>query len=167
MPRKRIPTANEYLQEILAGGMMVDKSSVFWTGFPRGSIPLGYHQARNWAKNYPATRHNWIVYDKSLPFEKYLEMVAGPKYPADTSEEDQLRIDRLSKAFAMASSHVVYVASPDGAQPRANSTWNIWEYPTLTRNPSVLEIVQVSLPSGATRVMWRKEDGIVGEEAPP
>lgn len=71
---------------------------------------------------------------------------------------------RLSQAFAEASKGTVYFFTKkgnDGTSMSENQAWGGWEYPALTRNPNVKEIIQVDPGHAGDKghVIWKPADG--------
>lgn len=70
---------------------------------------------------------------------------------------------RLSQAFAEVANDKVYfftAAGLDGKNLPLDTTWAAFEYPALTRNPAVTEIIQVSMTGnkGVAKSIWKHGD---------
>ena len=146
---------------------MVNKVSVFWTGFPYDEADIvPYKLAKGWAaERFPDC--NFVLYDRALANEDFKSLNSADFRNPPSPEENTLRIQHMSKAFARRSTGVVYVVMPDGENPNPTSTWVVWEFPTLTRNQRVEKIIRVNWPSKREVPIWWKGNPPQGETAPP
>lgn len=165
-PRARVFSTEEMTTMIDQGGLMVNKKSIFWTGWPWNNPRLPYFLARDWAnEKFPDC--STIMYDRAFTASDYSRMNTADLNDPPTTEDYQLTLQHMSKAFTRRSSGVVYVVIPDGQNPNPTSVWSVWEYPTLTRNQRIDKIVRVGFPSKQEVPIWWRGNPPQGETAPP
>lgn len=164
--RAKVFSTEEMTTMIDQGGQMIDKKSVFWTGWPWNSPRFPYTIAKGWAgERFPDC--SAIMYNKAWTDSDFTRMNTVDENDPPTEKDYQLGIQHMSKAFARRSTGVVYVVIPDGQNPNPTSIWSVWEYPTLTRNQKVDKIIRVGWPSKIEVPIWWRGNPPQGETAPP
>ncbi|RHZ51675.1 uncharacterized protein CDV56_106744 [Aspergillus thermomutatus] len=127
------------------------------------AIPL----AKQWyCSNVPDGR-GAVAFDNIVDNDWYLAQ-ASALAQVSYSKMDQFQ-KRLSQAFATASSGTVYFFTKqenDGTSMPTTLAWGGWEYPALTRNADVTEIIQVdpTVEGDSSKVIWQQGDGASATE---
>lgn len=162
--RATVESTDEIVAMIDKHGQVGKKPSVFWTSFYQYPGPEAYRRVREWGNQKFGGRCNYKLYTDLLADSDYQEMMSVTR----TTEEQNLLIRHMSKAFARRSKGTVYLLIPEGQQPGDDSVWKLWEAPTLTRRPEwVDEIIRVDFPSGKEESFWKKGQAALYEAAPP
>lgn len=153
-----VPSVADLITQIQSHGTVGALDSLFYSGLEGGNaIPL----AKQWyCANVPLGR-GAVAFDNIVDNDWYLAQ-ASALAPVSYSKVDQFQ-KRLSQAFAAASSGSVYfftMMENDGTSMSRELAWGGWEYPALTRNEDVTEIIQVDpAVEDSSRVIWRQGDG--------
>ncbi|KAL8711717.1 MAG: hypothetical protein Q9220_003888 [cf. Caloplaca sp. 1 TL-2023] len=164
VPRYHVVTTEEYAGDILRTGLIYNYPSVFYTSFPRdGPITeQGLWKARDWARDYFG-RGRFVTYDTAS--DTFVSIMSPCDVPTDA--QDILRVQHMSKAFALTAYETAYLVMPENAPIHPESYWAVFEWPLLTRNVFVERIIQVELPSGRQGLFWSRADGPKGTVPPP
>lgn len=150
-----IPSMREVIQKTEDGRYLRGKVSVFWSGLGNA----GYITARNWGLQKFGSRNRFALYNECVDGSVYQKW----NTQAPTPLQNEQLIERMSGAFAWATREaIVYMLKSDHDTIRPSSTWLKLELPTLTRNPHVERIIQVSMPSGRQTELWKKGQGRIG-----
>lgn len=168
--RYNVVSSEQYRDDCLRTGKVQRVPGIFWTSFPTsGTISQqGYLTATTWARNFFGSRENFVTYATASDTYGDLNTI-NDECDAPTEEEMALQVRRLSKGYSAAVHGKAYLVMPDGANFYPQSVWSVWEWPTITRNPEMEEVIIVFLPSGQQTLLWARRDGPkpVGVEAPP
>ena len=166
--RYDVVRSDDYRDDCLRTGKVQRLPAIFWTSFPTRDVPIsqqGYSVATSWAKSFFGSRDAFVTYDSASDTFVDLNSVFGCDGP--TEEEYKLQVARLSKGYSAAVHGIAYLVMPDDAPLYPESVWTIWEWPTITRNPFMEEVILVYLPSRRQTLFWARRDGPRGVPAPP
>lgn len=150
------PTVAECVTQIRNHGQVGTRISVFYTG-------LGGRTGLTTCLQYFAcnTQIGTVVsWDNIVDDGWYLAQATaiGPQNagPIDVFQK------RLSQAFGEATRGDAYVCTPESNAPNndfnQDLAWGGWEYPALTRNPDVTNIIRVDPATSRTATIWRQGD---------
>lgn len=157
-----VPTVDDCVKQVKAHKAVAKLDSLFYSGMGGGSAiqtAMAWHKANaEKANGRGAVAFNGIVNDKWYT----AQAVELQKQSGGGAKVDQFQ-KRLSQAFAQVANKKVYfftAAGNDGTNMPATTAWGGWEYPALTRNPAVTEIIQVSMTGtqGTAHTIWRHGD---------
>ena len=168
--RYDVVSSDQYRDDCLRTGKVQRVPGLFWTSFPT-SGPInqqGYLVATAWAREYFGSRDNFVTYATASDTYNALNTI-NDHCDAPTEAEMALQVRRISKGYSAAVRGTAYLAMPDGANFYPESVWCGWEWPTITRNPEMEEVIIVFLPSERKTLLWAKRDGPKPRcvEAPP
>ncbi|KAL8928978.1 MAG: hypothetical protein Q9208_001421 [Pyrenodesmia sp. 3 TL-2023] len=166
IPRYNVVSTEDYFRDILQTAKVYSFPGVFWTSYPR-DIPMvqqGFWKAREWAREMFG-RDRFVMYDTVS--DTFPLIMSPPNCDWPTDEQDTLRVQHMSKAFAAAVYGTAYLVMPDDAPVYPESYWTIFEWPLITRNRFVERVIRVDLPSERQSVFWSKGDGHRGTTPPP
>ena len=169
--RYDVVSSEQYRNDCLRAGRVQRLPGVFWTSFPTKEVPLnkqGFLTTRAWGKSYFGSADAFVMYDTASNTFQALNQV-DEICDMPTPAEYALQTRRISKGFAAACHGTAYLLMPDGASFNFESVWYVWEWPTLTRNPAMEELITVFYPSGVQFTSWKRMDGPKpqGINAPP
>ena len=159
-----VPSVDDLVAQIQSFGTVGRLDSLFYSGLDGGNaIPL----AKQWYCSNVAGGRGAVAFDNIVDDGWYLaqaQALAG----ASSSKIDQFQ-KRLSQAFATASSGTVYFFTKqenDGTSMPTTLAWGGWEYPALTRNAEVSEIIQVdpTVDGDLGHVIWKQGDPVSATE---
>lgn len=163
-----IPTVAQLVLQIKKDKIVAKRDSLFYSRLGGGSaqqIALQWHkdnvQTVNGRKTKarPGVTFDYVVNARwKTAQEDVISGIPDPK--ADMNQYQR----RLSQAFAEVANGKVYfftAAGLDGRNLPLFTTWAAFEYPALTRNPAVTEIIQVSMSGahGVAQTIWERGDG--------
>lgn len=145
------------IQQFKAVGKM---DSLFYSGLGGGSA---IQTAKTWhkANAEKANKRAGVAFDGIVDETWYLAQAGAlQKQSGGAAKVDSFQ-KRLSQAFAEASNGKVYFFTATGQVGTnfpASTAWGGWEFPALTRNPSVTQVIQVSMTGnvGTTQTIWAK-----------
>lgn len=155
------PSVAELVKKVKDYKQVGHKDSLFYNNLKQGSaIP----RANAWYKANVKNGRGAVTFNQIVDqgwYNAQLEVLAKGGY----AKGDVMQ-KRLSQAFAEVSDGTVYFFGPknaDGTKIPENTAWGGWEYPALTRNPHVDQIIQVNFQSdegieATTKVIWKKGD---------
>ncbi|KAH7350085.1 hypothetical protein B0T11DRAFT_302235 [Plectosphaerella cucumerina] len=157
-----VPTVAELVTNIKAYNKVGKQDSLFYSALGGASA---VQTAKTWhkANAEKANGRIGVAFDGIVNDKWYLAQAAElQKQPSGSAKVDQFQ-KRLSQAFAQASNKKVYfftAAGQDGTKFATTTTWGGWEYPALTRNAAVTEVIQVSMTGdkGTTKTIWKRGD---------
>lgn len=157
-----VPTVAELVSTVKYYGFVKQRDSIFYSGMGGGGAQvtaLAWHKANAQQANGRAG----VTFD-SVVAEKWLKK-QGDKLSQQAGGIGKVDLfqKRLSQAFAEVANGKVYfftTAGNDGTKMYAKTTWAAYEFPALTRNPAVTEVIQVSMSGkrGTAKIIWRKGD---------
>ncbi|KAH6672784.1 hypothetical protein F5X68DRAFT_278653 [Plectosphaerella plurivora] len=157
-----VPTVAELVTNIKDFNKVPKLDSLFYSGLGAGSA-ISTAKAWHKANAEKANGRAGVAFDGIVNVKWFENQgIELAKQPNGVALTDQFQ-KRLSQAFAQVSNKKVYfftAAGQDGTKFPATSTWGGWEFPALTRNTAVTEIIQVSV-SGTTfttKTIWKKGD---------
>ncbi|PLN79629.1 hypothetical protein BDW42DRAFT_172389 [Aspergillus taichungensis] len=153
-----VPTVAFLVTKIQQHGKVGKRDSLFYSDLG-GSGAIA--KASDWyKKNVPKGRGS-VAFDNIIN-EKWYKAQANA-LGGSMAKVDQFQ-KRLSQAFAEASQGTVYFFTKKqnkGTDMSENLAWGGWEYPALTRNTKVKEIVQVDPNEAGDKghVIWKQGNG--------
>ena len=153
-----VPTVDFLVTKIQQHGKVGKLDSLFYSDLGGGGAIA---QATGWHnKNVPG--RGSVAFD-NIVNQKWYQAQGQELMKQSHSKLDSFQ-KRLSQAFAEASKGTVYFFTKkgnDGTSMSENQAWGGWEYPALTRNPNVKEIVQVDPGHAGDKghVIWKPADG--------
>ncbi|PGH16608.1 hypothetical protein AJ79_01715 [Helicocarpus griseus UAMH5409] len=161
LPRHRVPTIDELTAVIdyYESGIAGSKISLFFSG-----VQGGYMIVRNWARvELNKERCDICLYNDCIPsyiFNYYANAEREYKF---TESEEKTFFAHLSAAYAKRVRGTIYVLLPDGGEPSPQSVWTVWEFPYLTWNEHVDEIIRLDYNKDQKKVtkqtvIWKKGD---------
>ena len=129
--------------------------------------PDSIEQAKCWFKSHLIEQvdPDSIAYFNNIISQLYLDTV-GSAILANRGNQELDRFQKLlCQAYAEQASGRVWVFMPNTVEPpsginlRPKVAWRTWEYPALTRNPAVTDIVKVD-PNNDNQptVIWTQGD---------
>lgn len=166
IPRYNVISTEDYFRDILQTAKVYSFPGVFWTSYPR-DVPMvqqGFCKSRAWARE-TFGRDRFVMYDTASDTYPAIMSPANCDWPTD--EQDTLRVQHMSKAFAAAVYGTAYLVMPDDAPVYPESYWAIFQWPLITRNQFVERVIRVELPSKRQSVFWSRGDGPRGTMPPP
>ncbi|KAF2850611.1 hypothetical protein T440DRAFT_479296 [Plenodomus tracheiphilus IPT5] len=159
-----IPSVEEIVEQIQLKGDLGTKISAFYTEL-HGVRALD--TSKTWMNQHtdliPCTP-GYVMFDEIVDNTWYLAVVG-----ALVRANDGARIDRfqkyLSQLMAEKTKGTAWIFAPvesDFANPNEDSTWAHWEFPALTQNPDVTEVIRTDPrdfqdPPSLTTI-WRQGD---------
>lgn len=157
-----VPTVAELVTKIKAYNVVGKQDSLFYSALGGASAQ---QTAKTWhkANAEKANGRAGVVFDGIVSTNWYIAQATElQKQPSGPAKVEQFQ-RRLSQAFAQASNNKVYfftAAGQDGTKFATTTTWGGWEYPALTRNAAVTEVIQVSMTGtkGTTKTIWKRGD---------
>jgi len=149
-------TVSQLKAEMRKTGALSKSHGMFYNGFK--TIQEGYFAAKELGKEVGG-----ITYDKAVPDDFYRKWASPGR---ETPEQQQVRINAMSAAFAQASTGTVYVVVPKGVALRDPSTWAQYELPNLTRTPYVHEIIRIDFEPGKKFAQLKKTSLWKGPRGP-
>lgn len=155
-----VPSVATLVKKIQDFKVVGRRDSLFYSGLGGGSAIT---TAKTWhkANAETANKRAGVAFDGIVDETWYLAQAAAlQKQSGGAAKVDQFQ-KRLSQAFAEASNGKVYFFTAKGQVGTgfpASTAWGGWEFPALTRNPSVTEVIQVSMEGnvGKTQTIWAK-----------
>lgn len=154
-----IPTVDFLVTKIQQHGKVGKFDSLFYCDLGGGNAMA---EASDWyRKNVPNGRGS-VVFSQIVN-QKWYDAQGRVLYQKSPCKVDAFQ-KRLSQAFAQASKDTVYFftkAGNKGTCMPEETAWGGWEFPALTRNSDVTQIIQVN-PKAANdkgHVIWRPGDG--------
>lgn len=154
-----IPTVDFLVTKIRQHGKVGKLDSLFYSDLDAGNAMA---QASDWyRKNVPKGRGS-VVFNQIVN-QKWYDAQGAELYRQSPSKVDAFQ-KRLSQAFAEASKGTVYFFTKkenEGTCMSEGTAWGGWEFPALTRNSDVKEIIQVDPRAAGDKghVIWTPRDG--------
>lgn len=159
------PTVAECVTQVQNHGQVGSRISVFYTS-------LGGSGGLQTCKQYFACNPqlgNVVLWDEVVDNNWYLAQglaIAQAATQANPNANPNNAVDpfqkRLAQAFAEASRGDAYVCIPDSEAPNndfnQDRAWGGWEYPALTRNSAVTNVLRVDPAVGNPRTIWTQGD---------
>ncbi|KAL8786902.1 MAG: hypothetical protein Q9213_002533 [Squamulea squamosa] len=167
--RYDVISSSEYWRDIIMTGKVQRSPGVFWTSFPTSDAPInqqGFMQTRAWARGFFGSPNAFVMYDTASDTYVAINTIENP-CDGPSEAEFNLQVRRMSKAFAAAVSGTAYLVMPDDAPIYPESVWSVWEFPMVTRNPAMDQVIRVEVPSGRQSILWSRNDGPRGQPPPP
>ncbi|RAK79653.1 uncharacterized protein BO72DRAFT_33895 [Aspergillus fijiensis CBS 313.89] len=131
-----------------------------------------------WTQNKPASAASQMsivwgnvleqYYHSAMLSANLVETLPDPANPAQQINAQTVWASLLSQAMGESCTGTVYFFTPeanDGTNPVTN-VWNVYEYPALTRNSKVQQIIKVDPNTNKQEVMWTKGDAVYGPVPP-
>ena len=155
-----VPTVAQLVTTLTTLKVVSNKDSLFYSGLGGGSAQT---TAKNWYKANVKGGRGAVSFQDVSAGDWYIQQIQALGGP-NASGTDSFQ-KRLSQAFAEVSSGRVYFFTKhgtDGTKMSTSTAWGGWEYPALTRNTQVKDILQVDptmTPTDPGAVIWTKSSG--------
>ena len=153
------PSVDELVQQIQSHGQVGNKQSVFYTGLGGAG---GVKVCKQYFTCHPELGQV-VLWDDIVDNNWYLAQATAimtKNQQANTAVDVFQK--RLSQAFGVASAGSAYLCTPEANTPNNQfntaDAWGGWEYPALTRNSKVTNVIRVDPSTGNNATIWNQGD---------
>ncbi|MCJ1349316.1 hypothetical protein MMC31_007552 [Peltigera leucophlebia] len=151
-----VPSIAEIEAKIREFGRVGSRDSLFYNGFGGGGAIA---KSKCWYDaKIPKPNRGYVMFDEIVdPGWDLAQGAAIFQGPRGSSGLDAYQ-KRESQAFAQLSQGTVYFLTPKGNTPGADTAWAGWEFPALTRNTAVDQVIRVDPEDNSQQIIWSKGD---------